>query len=68
MRKISVNVDHRNRVFVVWHDTYTSGTLTFTPDEAIAIGHMGRMAEMRASETETTDRVPDNGDGVQEPL
>lgn len=43
--KAMVNLDHN--VFVSWVDKNTSGTLNLTPEEAEAIGDMGRMARAR---------------------
>jgi hypothetical protein len=44
--RLSVAVDQHNRtVFVWWMDRVTSGTLTLTAAEAIAIGDQGQMLQ-----------------------
>lgn len=45
--RFSVDVTHDNKVFIYWIDENTSGTLTISPESAINIGAVGRMAGVR---------------------
>lgn len=51
--KLSVHHDkHNNTVFVCFYDGCLSGTLTITPEQAIAIGEYGNMAKVYQGEME----------------
>jgi hypothetical protein len=45
--RLKLYVTHQHQVMVQWIDGVTSGTITLTPEQAVEIGAMGRMAKAR---------------------
>ncbi len=52
LERLSINHDkNKQNVYVFWIDGVTSGTISLTPEEAIAIGEVGQMAKVYREET-----------------
>jgi hypothetical protein len=53
----SVHNDHKGGVFVSWFDKNSSGCLTLSAEEAIAIGQVGQMVKAEIEELERANNV-----------
>lgn len=66
--KVTVNhVKDRNTVFIAFYDVNVSGTLELTPEQAIAIGQVGKMAKTYREEMEGLASADESERGSHSP-